>query len=348
MDSEGQTPEIIGQPLMRRHEFSPPSHEELSSFQRQRDDGFAPRQPRRRLPLVLFLLTCVSTWLVGGWTYAVAIMSILGAHEMGHFLQARRYRVPASFPYFIPMPLSPLGTMGAVIVQQAGVANRKALFDIAISGPLAGLMVALPVLYWGMTHSRVVNLPPFQDVPPYKTALMYGDPLLVKGMTRLIHGRLGPGQEIEMPPLGFAGWVGIFITGLNLIPIGQLDGGHILYTLLRRKAVLVARALFLTAVLFVIYGGLFIQESYYGWFAMLAMLWLMGTRHPPTADDSVPLGTGRVVLGWLTLLFIFVGFTPTPFYEYKYRDENQPGAAGQKNTGERSAPVIQRESSDIY
>lgn len=263
-----------------------------------------PARPRSMVPLLLFLLTCASTYAVGGFEYALAIMAILGAHEMGHYLQAVRYGVPASFPYFLPMPFSPIGTMGAVIVQQAGVANRKALFDIAISGPLAGLVVALPIMIWGVAHSTVVDVKQASA-----TALRFGDPLLLQWMFALRHGPLQPTQEVFVPSIGFAGWVGLFITSLNLMPIGQLDGGHILYTLLRRKAHVVARLLFLTAIAFVVYGG------NYGWSPMLVLLWLMGTRHPPTADDFVPLGTVRIVLGWLTLMFIFIGFTPTPFYD---------------------------------
>ena len=129
---------------------------------------------------------------------------------------------------FIPLPFSPLGTMGAVIIQQAGVANRKSLFDIAISGPLAGLAVAIPLNWWGIQHSQVIPVPP--------NSVGWTNPLLVEWMIGWIKEPLRPGQDIVLNPILFAGWVGIFITGLNLIPIGQLDGGHILYCLLGRKA----------------------------------------------------------------------------------------------------------------
>lgn len=298
-----------------------------------------PRRRRLVLPLILFVVTCISTYVTGvntfeqhpvgapnplpfgGLLYAAAVMAILGAHEMGHFLQSVRYKVPASLPFFIPMPISPFGTMGAVIVQQAGVANRKAMFDIAISGPLAGLVLALPITYWGILHAQVVNLPLNQPV------VLFGDPLLVKWMTSFVHGPLQPGQEIALNPLLFAGWVGIFITGLNLIPIGQLDGGHILYTLLRKKAHVVARVLFFFAVFVVIYGGTFVDSAYYGWTLMVLLLWKMGTKHPPTADDYVPLGTPRIILGWLTLLFIIIGFTPTPMYEVRVEEKKPEPAA---------------------
>jgi len=277
-----------------------------------------PRKRRTKLPLVLFVLTCLSTYFVGGLTYSVAVMSILMAHEMGHFLQSVRYGVPASLPFFIPMPFSPLGTMGAVIVQRAGVADRKSLFDIAISGPLAGLVIAIPVTWWGISHSRIEAVP--------AGAAVFGNPLLVEWMVAYIHRPLQPGEDIILTPMLMAGWVGIFITGLNLIPVGQLDGGHILYALLLRKAHVFTRFIFLAAVSAVIYGSLFVSEQHSGWTVMLFLLWLMGTQHPPTANDRIPLGAFRTVLGWLTLLFIFIGFTPRPMYESSPPPKPKPPA----------------------
>lgn len=256
---------------------------------------------RKRRALVLFLLTCLSTYLTGGLSYAVPVMLILLAHEMGHFLQAVRYGVPASLPYFIPMPfISPFGTMGAVIFQGRGSANRKVMFDIAISGPLAGLVLALPITYIGLTQSTI------QPLPSNVETLIFGEPLIFKWMTRWIHGPVPEGYETMISPLGFAGWVGIFITALNLIPIGQLDGGHVLYTLIGRRAHTVALLLLALAVGFMVYT----QSPAYG--LMVLLLILIGPKHPPTADDTVPLGWPRIILGWLTLAFLFLGFTPTP------------------------------------
>lgn len=304
-----QDPEIIEDPS-QRHRREPESQQYR----------YAPRPRRRLLPLVLFLATCVSTYLTGGLTYAVAVMAILLAHEMGHFVQSVRYGIPASLPFFIPMPYNPIGTMGAVIVQRSGVADRRALFDIAITGPLAGLVLALPVTWWGVKQADIVLLPPDRPV------MMFGDPLLVKWMTHIIHGPLPAGTDLVLNPILFAGWVGIFITALNLFPIGQLDGGHILYSLLLGKAHSVARQLYLFAVVFVIVGGAFWNSAYYAWTLMLVLIWMMGVRHPPTANDHVPLGTSRTVLGWITLMFIFIGFTPTPMYttEPAQEEEQQP------------------------
>jgi membrane-associated protease RseP (regulator of RpoE activity) len=280
-----------------------------------------------KVAVALFLATCVSVFVAGmlpgaglfellgranagarflpptskllldGGTYFGAVMLILVAHEMGHYLQARRYRVPASVPYFIPFPISPFGTMGAVIIQSAGVADRKSLFDIAISGPLAGLVFALPIAAIGITQA---------DIVPTDVGTIYGDPLILKWLTYWMRGPLPPHTDLHLNACLFAGWVGIFITALNLMPISQLDGGHILYTLIGRKAHRVAIGLLGIAIALIVLTGQFS----YG--LMVLLLVIAGPRHPPTADDNVPLGMGRVVLGWLTLAFVIIGFTPVP------------------------------------
>lgn len=262
----------------------------------------APAKRRILLPVVLFLATCISTYLTGGLAFAVSLMLILTTHELGHFFQTLRYRVPASLPYFIPMPISPIGTMGAVIGMQAHVGDRKALYDIGISGPLAGLVPALACTVIGLQHSQVVAVAGRQDL------WTLGEPLLFKLLAYLTFGPLDEGHDIVLHPLAYAGWVGIFITALNLIPIGQLDGGHVLYALLLKRAHRIATLLLVAAVAAVAILG------YWGWSLMLLLLLLIGPKHPPTADDSVPLGAGRIILGWLTLLFVIVGFTPQPFY----------------------------------
>ena len=261
----------------------------------------SPAQGRRRVlvPAMLFVATCVSTYLVGGLAFSLTLMTTLTCHEMGHFLQARRYRVAASWPYFIPMPFSPIGTMGAVIGMQARMGDRKSLFDIGITGPLAGLGPALVFCYFGLSLSQVV--------PVTEPSLRLGEPLIFKWLVYWMFGSLAEGQDVLLHPIAFGGWVGIFITALNLIPIGQLDGGHVLYALLPQKAHAVAKLLLLAATAAVIIGG------YWGWTVMLFLLILIGPTHPPTANDHIPLGRGRIILGWLSLLFVIVGFTPTPF-----------------------------------
>ncbi|MCX7422279.1 MAG: site-2 protease family protein [Planctomycetia bacterium] len=303
------------------------------------DQPRQPRRPRVVLPLLLFVATCISTFVVGGdmfgattsvrqlvdqedgqrvfrqvlttdwgaaqtWLnglkYSAALMAILFAHEMGHYLQARRYGVPASWPWFIPMPSPPMGTMGAVIVQASGYANRKQLFDIGISGPLAGLVLAIPTCVLGLRNCEV-------KVPdPDQVTMTFGDPLILQWLADLVIGPRPPGAELWLNPFLHAGWVGIFVTALNLIPIGQLDGGHILYCLIGRKAHVVARSLLWLAI-----GYMFLTKNWsYGF--MVFLLFMMGAKHPPSRDDSVSLGRFREALGWITLCFVFVGFTPVP------------------------------------
>jgi membrane-associated protease RseP (regulator of RpoE activity) len=253
------------------------------------------------LPLILFVATCLSTFATGGLAFSLAIMTTLLAHELGHYLQARRYGVPASLPCFIPMPLSPIGTMGAVIFMQPGRGNRRTLFDIAITGPLAGLVPALLYCVIGLRWSEVVA------VEETSMGLLLGEPLLFKFLVYLNFGTLPEGYDVMLHPVAFAGWVGIFITALNLFPIGQLDGGHILYSLMLRRAHAIAKALLLASVVAVILFG------YWGWTLMLLLLFWMGPVHPETADDYVPLGRTRFVLGWVALCFVPIGFTPMPF-----------------------------------
>ncbi len=266
-------------------------------------------QPTRipLLPVVLFLATCVTTYRVGdmGLAYAVPVMGILLCHEFGHYIQARRYHVPASLPYFIPMPISPIGTMGAVIAMRGHMGNRKALYDIGISGPLAGLVPTIICCVVGLSWSTVQEIPP--ALRSRVIGFEFGEPLLFQWLEQLYFGPMTDNQIVIAHPLAFAGWVGMFITALNLIPIGQLDGGHVLYAILRDKAHYVAWVLMAAAFAGVVLAG------HYEWSLMLLLLMFMGPSHPPTANDEMPLGTGRIILGWLTLAFVIVGFTPTPF-----------------------------------
>jgi membrane-associated protease RseP (regulator of RpoE activity) len=259
-----------------------------------------PVTSRLGMPLLLFVATCFTTIKAGGLAYAVPLLITLLCHEFGHYLQARRYHVSASLPYFIPMPFGPLGTMGAVIAMRSNMGDRKALFDIGISGPLAGLVPALICCVVGLQWSTVGNLPP-------GGGQQLGEPLLFQYLAGWIFGPLPEGKDIFLHPLAYAGWVGILITALNLFPIGQLDGGHVLYALLRKKAHVVATGLLALAVAAVV------LTQNYQWGLMLVLLMLIGPKHPPTANDDVPLGTGRIILGWLTLMFVIIGFTPTPF-----------------------------------
>jgi membrane-associated protease RseP (regulator of RpoE activity) len=275
------------------------------------------RERRLWLPAILFALTCFSTFYVAGvrvdrsvsppeaWidysagmTYMLAVMAILLAHELGHFLQAVRYRIPASLPYFIPMPLMPLGTMGAVIGMEGSRANRKQLFDIGLTGPLAGLVVAIPIAWYGIKIAEPYYGPP--------ASLTFSDPLIFQWMTRALHPDLPVNQVYQWNPYYMAGWVGMLITGLNMLPISQLDGGHTAYTLFGRKAHWLARAVVATGVASMVWN----QQFQYG--AMLLMVMFIGLDHPPTSDDAVPLGRVRTVVGLASLLIPIFCFAPVP------------------------------------
>ena len=286
-----------------------------------------PPRPRVWLPLGLFIATCLSTFYVGGvlagavhinppsidwakflwggWCYAAPLMTILICHEAGHYIQARRCRVIASFPYFIPIPIEPIGTMGAVIGMSSNMRDRKALFDIGITGPLAGLVPTIIFcvlgLYWSDTRAISVGVRQY-----------LGEPLLFKLMIHQVIGSLPAGRDVILHPTAFAGWVGLLITSLNLFPIGQLDGGHVFYALLLKKSyrpasiILKLLAIGATIIAFVYSNPM--------WILMIVLLFLMGPKHPPTANDFVPLGRVRTVLGWMTLAFVLIGFTPMPFF----------------------------------
>ena len=320
----------------------------------------ARRRNRKRVAAILFAVTVVSVFFAGmlpgaiggslagfslllkavsvggqgvlirqlvtnGAIFSSALLLTLVAHEMGHYLQALRYGVPASPPYFIPFPISPFGTMGAVIVQGAGVADRKQMFDIAISGPLAGLVLALPITYFGIYEAKIAQ------IPPGAAGISYGDPLLVQWMVSVIHRPLGPNEDIVLTPLLFAGWVGIFVTALNLIPIGQLDGGHVLYMLVGRRAHPVAMLMLWGGVGYMVYTG------NYSYILIAILLMVFGPRHPPTADDSVPLGLPRIILGWITLAFIVIGFTPIPIKDH--RDARRQRPAPRRNAEPPAGPL---------
>ena len=252
-------------------------------------------KPKYWLHILLFVLTVLSTLFVGnlsfgpkGWIFCVSLLSILTAHEFGHYFTAKYHGVPASLPYFIPLPLPPFGTMGAVIRMSPRIPNRKVLFDIAAAGPIAGLIVALPVTYIGITLSEVLLK---TAVPPGSVSL--SEPLLFKGLGWLAHGFLPDTKDVMLHPLAFAGWAGMFVTALNLLPISQLDGGHISHALLAAQSRWIA---------FGMYGGLLafslIYHSY-DYMLIMILLLVVGLRHPPTMDDHLSLGTPRTVLGLL-------------------------------------------------
>jgi Zn-dependent protease len=239
-----------------------------------------------------------------GLLYMAAVVAILLSHEMGHFLLACRHRVRASLPFFIPVPILPFGTLGAVIGLEGSRANRRQMFDLGLAGPLAGLAIALPVIWLGIRQ-----LP---SAPASGSELCFHNPLIF----RLLIEALRPDYPTpdyfylnQFNPLLMAGWVGVLVTGLNMLPVSQLDGGHVAYALLGRRAHVLARGLVVAVIVLIV-----ISEKY-AWVVMLVVVVLLGTDHPPTADDRIPLGWPRRVLGWLALgipIFCFpsLGITP--------------------------------------
>jgi membrane-associated protease RseP (regulator of RpoE activity) len=287
------------------------------------------------LPVLLFVATCISTWFAGaaglaavavleypsevisyalsnwrdGALYMASVMGILLAHEMGHFVLTLRHRIHASLPFFIPMPISPLGTMGAVIAMHAYMANRKQLFDIGLAGPLAGLVVALPVTWYGILQADAVTAADLAQARAAQSPLptTFQDPLVVEVMIRYLRPEVTTG-ELVMNPFLMAGWVGFLITGLNMFPISQLDGGHISYALFGKGAHLIARLVVIGALLF-----FFLSESYM-WAPMLVLLMFLGIKHPPTADDTVELGWPRRIIGLASLSIPILCFPPWGMY----------------------------------
>jgi membrane-associated protease RseP (regulator of RpoE activity) len=255
------------------------------------------------LHILLFVLTLASTYFVAGFWFAFSLMSILLCHEMGHFWVSRYYGVEATLPFFIPFPLSPFGTFGAVIRMRGFIPNRRALFDIGAAGPIAGLVLTFPAIYVGLKLSSMVPLNAFQG-----HGMILGDSLLFKGLEYLALGPVPEGYDVALHPVAYAGWVGLFVTALNLLPIGQLDGGHILYALFGPKSRKIYRAAIL---LFAVYAVLYNPE----WVLLVVLLFFFGLKHPPPLDDITPLDTGRRLVGIIMIVIFFLSFMPSPFPE---------------------------------
>jgi membrane-associated protease RseP (regulator of RpoE activity) len=256
---------------------------------------------RKALNILLFALTVFSTYLIGGGWYSLALMSILLSHEMGHFIMSRRHGVPATLPYFLPVPIPPFGTFGAIIKMKGRMSSRKALFDIGVAGPLMGLLVTLPVIVIGLLLSEPMSLAQTQD-----NFIHLGDSLLFAVVEKAVVGVLPEGQDLILHPVAYAGWVGLFVTALNLLPVGQLDGGHIAYALLGKKSK------FIFSLTIMLWMGISLF-FYVGWTLMIVLVLLFGFRHPPPLDDVTPLDSKRKILGGIVFALFVLSFTPVPF-----------------------------------
>ncbi len=300
----------------------------------------------------LFIVTLITTtfagaqWVLGqpgpydldqimqGATYSLSILFILGSHEFGHYFATKIHKVDATLPYFIPFPpimgMFNFGTMGAVIKTKTVVPSNKAMFDIGVWGPLSGFIACIIVLIYGYTHLPTVDyllhIHPDYFSPDYGKGsinLAFGDTLLLKILRALF---TSPGQfvppmsEIYHYPYLCAGWLGLFVTSMNMIPVGQLDGGHIIYSMFgSKKHEIIASVALIGLVIIGLFGlvdTLFnfgINIGWPGWLLWGAVLFfVIKVKHPPVAEIE-PLDLKRKILGWTAIAILILSFTPTPF-----------------------------------
>ena len=249
-------------------------------------------------PLAAFTL---QAFLEGLW-YSIPLLTILSAHEFGHYFACRYYNVDATLPFYLPAPLPPAGTFGAVIKIREPFPSKQALFDIGVAGPIAGFVVLLPFLFVGLKLSTVGT------VPPEGGTLYFGEPLLWKILERVYFGRLEDGVDVFLHPMGLAAWWGMLATAINLLPFGQLDGGHIMYAAIGRRAGPLSVVTLATVVL------LTLQSS--SWFLMALIMVVVsltiGFRHPRVIDEHVPLDQGRIWVTVLAFVIFALCFMPVP------------------------------------
>lgn len=309
-------------------------------------------KPRFFINIILFLVTFVTTifaglqWttgnvgpyelkeLVGGLPYALSILFILGVHEFGHYFAAMYHKVKATLPYFIPFPPIPgffnFGTMGAVIKTKSIIPNNKSMFDIGVAGPVAGFVACLIVLIYGFTHlpsvDYILAIHPDYFSPDYgKNAmgLEFGNTLLFQLLKNIFTNPnefVPPMSEIYHYPYLCVGWFGLFVTAMNLIPVGQLDGGHIIFSMFGEKIHEAIASISMIALLIIGAGG--ILDSFlnlnlgFGWsgwlFWAFVLYFFIKVKHPPVPQFE-KLGTGRMILGCIAIVIFILSFSPTPF-----------------------------------
>jgi membrane-associated protease RseP (regulator of RpoE activity) len=290
------------------------------------------KNKKNLINLLLFFITIITTTLTGsllrgkdpfvsfnnfsfGIPYSFAIMMILLAHEMGHYLYAVKYKISATLPYFIPFFLYPFsfGTLGAFIKMRSAIPNKKALLDVGIAGPIAGFMMSLFFVITGFYLLPDLNgvIAYVSEIHPWSStgadALTLGNSILFDYIRMSMGTEYLPMYEIYHFPFIFAGWIGLLVTALNLMPIGQLDGGHISYALLGKKARIVGLIAFIALALLNFYA-----TNWLLWTVLI--LFLIRLKHPPTLDDSMDLDRGRKILAWISYIIFIVSFSPKPLY----------------------------------
>jgi len=310
-----------------------------------------PRPTRASVNIILFILTVFSVMLAGaqpegplpgsltgqimallknifsGWPFALSLLGILLAHEFGHYLMSRYHKTPATLPYFIPLPFSPLGTMGAAIIMQGTPRNKRVLFDIGVAGPLAGIVIAIPVLLYGLSISHLSVIRPtdgmiqqegnsllyllakyimFGKLLPAPTST-HGVSLALYWLRYFFTGQPAPlgATDVLIHPVAFAGWAGLLVTALNLIPAGTLDGGHVIYSLFGDRA---AKAFP------VIFGALILMGLFWnGWWIWAVLLLWLGRVHAEPLDQITELDPKRRWVAALVIVIFILTFSPVPF-----------------------------------
>jgi len=265
--------------------------------------------------LFLFIATIITTTMAGaimeggenpfslngiisGLPFSVTLLSILLFHEFGHYFASRRNNVKATLPYFIPAP-SFIGTFGAFIKMKSPIINKKSLMEIGASGPIAGFIVAVPALIYGLMTSEVLEAVP-------GSGIRLGDSLLMMLLTDLIHPAVPEGYDIYLNSIAFAGWIGLLVTALNLMPIGQLDGGHIAYSLFGKKSELIAKWAFAPMIPLGYFS--------YNWILWAILIFLfVRLKHPPVVDEDAPLKPFHRMLGYISIGIFIITFIPVPF-----------------------------------
>jgi membrane-associated protease RseP (regulator of RpoE activity) len=270
-----------------------------------------PYKPKWKLNLFLFIITLCTTTLfapssgetvvealINGLPYSLTLMTILSIHEFGHYFAARKFGVSATLPYFIPFP-SIIGTMGAVIKTKSPIPHRRALFYIGIMGPLPGFFASLIAVCIGVAMSEIVPIPLTEEI-----IIQLGNSMLFSLIVYIFHGNIPGGYDLFLHPVAWAGWIGFFITSLNLMPIGQLDGGHVLYSLIGRKQTYAGWvALVSLVVLTFIWPG-------WGLWVIITLLILM-VAHPPIRE-ATPLTLKEKIAGWFCMAVFILTFIPVP------------------------------------
>jgi membrane-associated protease RseP (regulator of RpoE activity) len=249
--------------------------------------------------------------LFGGLWYSCGVLGILGAHEMGHYVACRYYRLNASLPYFLPfiLPVNAFqtGTLGAVIRIRSPFPTRTILFDVGVAGPIAGFVVLVPVLFFGLSQSQVLPL------PTSGAGVYLGEPLLFQWATALVHGPVREGFGLNAHPMVFASWFGMLATALNLLPFGQLDGGHISYATLGRFSTPIS--------ILTVSGAIVMTFISSSWLVltvmMVVMLVVLGPRHPRVLYEYEPLSPGRRLLALAAVVILALCFTPVPIEPYQ-------------------------------